>query len=130
MLSVDSVEIEPLRSEGRWEEDSRLLADAAIRLKTAGADFIVFCTNTMHKVADRLEAAVEGALRGRVSIEPAAFLTTWGRFPNLPCVLTSQQSKPHSPRRSSGTEVSTASDACRMEDLVSEVRIEKHEARS
>ena len=56
--SVDFHEIEALQSAGRWPEAGELLAFSAERLETAGADFLVLCTNTMHKVADRLVACV------------------------------------------------------------------------
>ncbi len=60
MLSVDFAEIEVLQHQGRWQEAADLLADAAVKLEAAGADFIVLCTNTMHKLA--------GAIQERVSI--------------------------------------------------------------
>lgn len=53
--SVDFHEIEQLQSSGRWDIAARQLADAAIGLKQAGAEAIVICTNTMHKVADSVE---------------------------------------------------------------------------
>jgi aspartate racemase len=58
MLSVDFAEIEVLQREGRWEESGRVLVDAAQRLEAAGADLIILCTNTMHKVADAIEAQI------------------------------------------------------------------------
>jgi aspartate racemase len=59
LYSVDFHEIEVLQHEGRWEEAGDVLADAARALRRAGADAIVLCTNTMHKVADQIEAAVD-----------------------------------------------------------------------
>jgi aspartate racemase len=59
MFSVDFAEIEPLQHEGKWDEAARKLVAAAGSVESAGADFVLLCTNTMHKVADRLEAAVE-----------------------------------------------------------------------
>lgn len=59
MYSVDFAEIEKLQHEGRWLEAARVLADAAKRLERGGADFLVLCTNTMHKVADEIAASVE-----------------------------------------------------------------------
>ena len=59
LYSVDFAEIEALQHGGRWEEAGDLLADAARRLAVAGADFLVLCTNTMHRVAARIEAAVD-----------------------------------------------------------------------
>jgi aspartate racemase len=59
MYSVDFEEIEVLQASGNWDEAGRVLADAAARLETAGADFLVLCTNTMHKVAPAMEARVK-----------------------------------------------------------------------
>ena len=58
LLSVDFAEIEELQSSGRWDEAGALLAEEARRLEAGGADLLVLCTNTMHKVADTIEAAV------------------------------------------------------------------------
>jgi aspartate racemase len=51
MYSVDFHEIEKLQAAGEWQQAGEILADAAISLEKGGADFIVLCTNTMHKVA-------------------------------------------------------------------------------
>jgi len=56
MLSVDFAEIELMQREGRWEEMAQRLAKAAKSLESSGADFILLCTNTMHKVADEIQA--------------------------------------------------------------------------
>ena len=58
MVSVDFAEVERLQAGGDWDQAARLLAGEAQRLEAAGADFIVLCTNTMHKVADSIESAV------------------------------------------------------------------------
>jgi len=58
LYSVDFHEIEQLQQSGAWDESGRMLAHAAQSLQAAGADFIVLCTNTMHKVADAIESAV------------------------------------------------------------------------
>ncbi|MCC6615086.1 MAG: aspartate/glutamate racemase family protein [Anaerolineae bacterium] len=58
MYSVDFAEIEVLQSEGRWDEATSMMIDAARRLERGGADLIVICTNTMHKMADDVQAAV------------------------------------------------------------------------
>lgn len=58
MSSVDFAEIEALQVAGDWDAAGAALANEASRLERAGADFVVLCTNTMHKVADRIEAAV------------------------------------------------------------------------
>lgn len=58
MWSFDFAEIERLQHAGRWPELSRRLADAARALEAGGADFLVLCTNTMHREAEAIEAAV------------------------------------------------------------------------
>jgi aspartate racemase len=58
LSSVDFAEIEVLQTEGRWTEAGVLLAGEARRLEVAGADLLVLCTNTMHKVAGAIEEAV------------------------------------------------------------------------
>ena len=55
LYSVDFHEIEECQSRGEWDLAAAILADAAGRLETAGADFIVICTNTMHKVVPQIE---------------------------------------------------------------------------
>jgi len=57
LYSVDFEPIEVLQREGRWEEAGATLARAAVALERAGAEFLVLCTNTMHKVAPAIEAA-------------------------------------------------------------------------
>jgi aspartate racemase len=59
LLSVDFADVEALQVAGRWEEAGALLADAASRVEAAGADLLVLCTNTMHRVADQVAAAVD-----------------------------------------------------------------------
>jgi aspartate racemase len=58
LLSVDFAEVEELQSSGRWDEAGELLAGEARRLEAGGAELLVLCTNTMHKVADTVEEAV------------------------------------------------------------------------
>lgn len=58
MVSVDFAEIERLQQEDRWDEAAQILSGAARGLEAAGADCVVICTNTMHKVADEVEANV------------------------------------------------------------------------
>ncbi|MFJ3201351.1 aspartate/glutamate racemase family protein [Streptomyces sp. NPDC086989] len=58
LYSVDFAEIEQLQARGRWAEAGELLAAAAQRLEAAGADLVLICTNTMHKVADRVQAGL------------------------------------------------------------------------
>ena len=59
MRSVDFTAIEPLQRAGRWDEAGALLAAEARALVAAGAELIVLCTNTMHKVADAITDAVD-----------------------------------------------------------------------
>ncbi|MBQ3404076.1 MAG: aspartate/glutamate racemase family protein [Oscillospiraceae bacterium] len=58
LYSVEFDEIERCQSSGRWDKSAEILSDAAKRLETAGADFIVICTNTMHKVAPEIEDSI------------------------------------------------------------------------
>ena len=58
LWSVDFAEIEELQAASRWEEAGVRLAAAARALEHAGAELLVLCTNTMHKVADHIEASV------------------------------------------------------------------------
>ncbi|AWH77947.1 aspartate/glutamate racemase family protein [Clostridioides difficile] len=58
LYSVDFQEIEECQSSGNWEKSAKILADAAIKLQGAGADFIVICTNTMHKVSDKIQESI------------------------------------------------------------------------
>ncbi|WP_431984004.1 aspartate/glutamate racemase family protein [Streptomyces qinglanensis] len=59
LYSVDFAEIEVLQEQGRWDEAGGILAAAARALEAAGADLLVLCTNTMHRVAEHIEEAVE-----------------------------------------------------------------------
>ncbi len=54
LYSVEFDEIEKCQSAGDWEKSGRILGKAAQGLETAGADFILICTNTMHKVAPQI----------------------------------------------------------------------------
>ena len=58
LVSVDFHEVERLQHAGDWDAAGAMMADAARAVQAAGADFIVLCTNTMHKVAPAIEAAV------------------------------------------------------------------------
>ena len=58
LYSVDFSEIERLQHSGDWDSAGRLMAQAARSLEAAGADFLVLCTNTMHRVASAVETAV------------------------------------------------------------------------
>jgi len=56
LYSVDFEEIETCQSSGDWDRSARILGDAALGLERAGADMILICTNTMHKVAPQVQA--------------------------------------------------------------------------
>jgi aspartate racemase len=58
LSSVDFAEIEALQVTGEWDRAGDILVAEAARLEAAGAELLVLCTNTMHKVADRIQAAV------------------------------------------------------------------------
>lgn len=57
MYSVDFGPVEQAQHAGRWDEAARILIDAAQRLQDGGAECLVLCTNTMHKVAEQIQAA-------------------------------------------------------------------------
>ena len=57
LCSVDFSEIEALQHQGDWEGAAKILVAAAQSVQSAGADFLVICTNTMHKVAPQIEQA-------------------------------------------------------------------------
>lgn len=59
MYSVDFEPIEQLQRNGDWEGAARLLSKAAQNIEAAGADFLLICTNTMHKVAPQIEQAIK-----------------------------------------------------------------------
>lgn len=59
MYSADFEEIERYQSSGEWDKSAAVLSGAAQRLERAGADFIVLCTNTMHKVAPEIKSGVK-----------------------------------------------------------------------
>lgn len=56
--SFNFADIEALQADGRWDEAGQVLAEAAAGLVASGADAIVICTNTMHRVADVVQASV------------------------------------------------------------------------
>ena len=58
MYSVDFADVELLQREGRWDEAGQRLAEAATKVEKGGADLLLLCTNTMHKVAGAVEDAV------------------------------------------------------------------------
>jgi len=58
MYSVDFDPIEKLQHEGDWEGTAKILSKAAQSIQSAGADFLLICTNTMHKIAPQIERAI------------------------------------------------------------------------
>lgn len=58
LVSVDFAEIESLQMRGEWSKAGQILSQAAVSLQSAGADFFLICTNTMHIVADQVADAV------------------------------------------------------------------------
>jgi aspartate racemase len=86
LVSVDFSEIAELQHAGDWQGAGRLLVGAARQLEAAGAECLVICTNTMHKLADEIEAAVSipllhiadataGAIRRSGAKRPALLAT-------------------------------------------------------
>ena len=59
LYSVDFAEIEECQAKGEWEKSGIILAQAAKNLENAGADFIVICTNTMHKVVPQIQKEIQ-----------------------------------------------------------------------
>lgn len=72
MATVDFANVERLQHEGDWEQLGTLLANSAKSLERGGADFIVLCTNTMHKVAESITEAVRIPLLHIVDVTAAA----------------------------------------------------------
>lgn len=58
MVSVDFQPIEEFQVKGEWEKSGEILSQAARQIEAAGADFLLICTNTMHKVAPQIERAI------------------------------------------------------------------------
>ncbi len=59
MVSLDFAEIEALQEVGDWEAATQLLVQAAQQVQSAGADFILICTNTMHKMAEAVSMEIQ-----------------------------------------------------------------------
>lgn len=59
MYSVDFEPIEKLQHSGNWQATGEILANAAVSVEKGGADFFLICTNTMHKVAEQVQNAVD-----------------------------------------------------------------------
>ncbi|MFB8201157.1 aspartate/glutamate racemase family protein [Kitasatospora purpeofusca] len=74
LYSVDFAEVERLQVAGEWEAAGRLLAEAARAVEAAGAELLLICTNTMHKVADQVADAVSVPLLHLADATAAAVL--------------------------------------------------------
>jgi aspartate racemase len=59
MYSVDFAEIETMQHQNRWEEATQLMIEAAQHVQNGGADFVLICTNTMHKMADDVQNHID-----------------------------------------------------------------------
>ncbi len=59
LYSVDFEEIEKLQNEGKWDELTKIMVESAQKLEKAGAEMILICTNTMHKMADDVQNAIQ-----------------------------------------------------------------------
>ncbi len=59
MVSLDFGEIEELQMKGDWEEATRVMIQSAREVEKGGADFLLICTNTMHLMADDVQAGVD-----------------------------------------------------------------------
>ena len=58
LVSVDFAEIEVLQREDRWQDATRVMIEAARAVQAGGADFLIICTNTMHKMADEVQESI------------------------------------------------------------------------
>jgi aspartate racemase len=58
LYSVNFDEIEKLQHQGKWDETALILSEAAKSVEAGGADFLIICTNTMHKVAPEIESSI------------------------------------------------------------------------
>ena len=58
MYSVDFAEIEVLQRESRWQDATQVMIEAARAVEAGGADFLIICTNTMHKMADEVQQSI------------------------------------------------------------------------
>jgi hypothetical protein len=58
MYSVDFEEVEKLQQQEKWGEAAKIMMDAARRIERGGADFVVICTNTMHKLVEEMQPMI------------------------------------------------------------------------
>ncbi|MGF7162818.1 aspartate racemase [Rhodoligotrophos appendicifer] len=83
LLSVDFAEIAALQAQGNWEALTSVMITAAHQLRRGGAEGLVICTNTMHKMAQQIEDAVQLPIIHIVDATAAAILRTTSRKPLL-----------------------------------------------
>lgn len=83
LWSVDFAEMEELQRTGHWEESGRQLTEVAQRLENAGAELLVIGTNTMHIVADQIEAGISIPLLHVADATAAAVLAAGARTVGL-----------------------------------------------
>jgi aspartate racemase len=74
LYSVDFEEVEKLQHKGDWNRLTVLMVDAAKRLEKAGVDFVIICTNTMHKMADQVQGAISVPLLHIVDVTAQAII--------------------------------------------------------
>lgn len=72
MYSVDFAEIEELQHAGKWDKLTQTMVDASLLLEKGGADCLVICTNTMHRMADEIQAAIHIPLLHIADVTAAA----------------------------------------------------------
>ena len=102
MSSVDFAEVEAMQVAGEWGAAGELLAREAAALEAAGAECLVLCTNTMHKVADAIEAATTVPLLHIVDVANPSLPTL---ITTLPLGLTGSGRGPRPGRPGSATPV-------------------------
>jgi aspartate racemase len=83
LASVDFAPVARLQADGRWDEAGGLLAERARELEAAGAELLLLCTNTMHRVAPAIEAAVTVPLLHLIDVTAAAAREAGVRRPGL-----------------------------------------------
>jgi aspartate racemase len=74
MYSVEFEEVREFHREGKWDEAANLMIDAAKRVERGGADFVLICTNTMHKMADDVQANINIPLLHIVDVTAEAII--------------------------------------------------------
>ncbi len=68
MYSVEFAEIEKLQHEGNWDKATEFMIDAAQKVEKGGADFLLICTNTMHKMAEEVQQNINIPLLHMVDV--------------------------------------------------------------